>query len=32
MSADHQVFDIVNDPRGWEKLKQGLKRARRLSH
>jgi tetratricopeptide (TPR) repeat protein len=27
MSADHQVVDVVNDPQGRERLKQGLKRA-----
>lgn len=27
MAADHQAVDLVLDVQGWERLKQGLKRA-----
>src|SRR5215831_11473124 len=27
MAADHQAVDIVSDAHGWERLKQGLRRA-----
>jgi TIR domain len=30
-AADHQVVDVVLDPQGWKRLKQGLKRASMLT-
>jgi WD40 repeat protein len=27
MAADHQAVDLASDPQGWERLKQGLRRA-----
>jgi tetratricopeptide (TPR) repeat protein len=27
ITSDHQAVDVVHDPQGWERLKEGLKRA-----
>jgi hypothetical protein len=29
MAADHQAVDVVIDPQGWERLRQGARRSRR---